>query len=392
MKRGNRVRVIVSVAEPSGDAHAAAVVREVRRRRPDVEFEGFGGDLLRAAGCRVHEDLTSAASIGFRFLAHLRRFIRAIRTFDRLLDEAPPAAVLLVDSPGFNFALARLAHWRGVPVVYYICPQIWAWAPWRRPKVLKYTDLLLTILPFEEKLYRNPKVPVVSVGHPLGDSLPKFSPKAGEDLRARLRIPADCKVISFLPGSREHEVKDLMPLFREIIDGMNLSSGKHRLLISAFQEGLRAAAEEALFGCRVPHEVLSDDSRAIAQASDLVLVASGTASLEVAYFEKPMLVLYNASWLKRLIYRLYIVTPYFALPNILGAALFDGQPVVYEGLCGDEEASKLASIARSLLDDGPERTQAITRLQRLKAAKRDVFAPGSSARAAETFLEFLQRD
>jgi len=389
MKRDSNLRVIVSAVERSGDAHAAALVSEVRRRRPDVEFEGFGGELLREAGCRVHEDLTSAASMGFRFVGHFRRFVRAIRTFDRLLDEAPPAAVLLVDSPGFNFALARLAYWRRVPVVYYICPQIWAWGPWRRSKVLKYTDLLLTILPFEEELYRNPKVPVVSVGHPLGDSLSRFSPTAGEELRARLRIPSDCKVISFLPGSREHEVKDLMPLFREIIDGMELSSDRHRLLISAFQEGLRASTEEALFGCRVPHEVLSDDSRAIAQASDLVLVASGTASLEVTYFEKPMLVLYNVSRLKRLLYSLLIVTPYFALPNILGASLFDGEPVVYEGLCGEDKVGELAAVAKSLLEEGPERAQSIARLQRLKAEKQHVFAPGASARAADAFMEFL---
>ena len=135
--------------------------------------------------------------------------------------------------------------------------------------------------------------------------------------------------------------------------------------------------------------MLSDDSRAIAQASDLVLVASGTASLEVAYFEKPMLVLYNASRFKRWIYRLYIVTPYFALPNILGASLFDGQPLVYEGLCGDDEAGELASVAKSLLEEGPERAQAVARLQRLKAEKQQVFSPGGTARAAEAFLEFL---
>jgi lipid-A-disaccharide synthase len=385
-----KVRVFVSANERSGDAHAAALVGEVRRRRPDVEFEGFGGEMLREAGCHIHEDLISAASMGLHFVAHFRRFVRAIRTFDRLLDEALPAAVLLVDSPGFNFVLARLAHWRGVPVVYYICPQIWAWAPWRRPKVLKYTDLLLTILPFEEGLYRNPDVPVVSVGHPLGDSLSRFSPKAGEALRARLRIPGDSKVISFLPGSREHEVKDLMPLFRKIIDGMELAGGSHRLLISACQEALRASAEEALFGCRVPHEVLADDARAIAQASDLVLVASGTASLEVAYFEKPMLVLYNAGGLRRLMFDLYSVTPYFSLPNILGASLLDGEPLVYERLCAGGEASEIVAVAKSLLEEGPERAQAIARLQRLKAEKDQVFAPGSAARAADAFLEFLQ--
>ncbi len=381
-------KIIVSAAERSGDTHGANLVREVRRRRPDAEFEGFGGELLRGAGVRIHEDLVSMASMGFGFLANLWRYVRVVRTFDRLL-ESRPDCVLLVDSPGLNFTLARLAKWRGIPVVYYICPQIWAWAPWRRSKVLRYTDLLFTILPFEEDLYRNAKVPVLSVGHPLGDALARLPPGGGEDLRARLRIPPGDRVIAILPGSREHEVELLMPLFRRIIDRMDLDPGHHRLLISSCLESFRAAVEEALFGCRIPHEVLAEDSRVIAQASDLVLVASGTMSLEVAFFEKPMLVLYRAGALKRLLFNnLISVTPFFALPNILGASLTGGEPIVLERLCKGNEAEELAPIARGLLEEGPTRDASIDRLRRLKER---VFAPGATVRAAEALLEFVRK-
>ena len=381
-------KIVVSAGERSGDTHAANLVREVLHRRPEVRFEGFGGDLLASAGCKVHEDLASVASMGVGFVAHLRQYIRAIRTFHRILMEDRPTCVVLVDSPGFNFALARVATWCGVPVVYYICPQIWAWAPWRLSKVFRYTDLLLTILPFEEALYRNDEVPVVGVGHPAGDSLAQVSPHAGEELRARLRISPEDRVIAILPGSREHEVVGLMPLFREIIDRMELDPQHTRLLISAFKEPYRAAVEESLFGCRIPHEALADDSRAITQASDLVLVASGTASLEVAFYEKPMLVLYHTSRWKQLLYELFSVTPYFAMPNILGAGWNGGEPLVLEKICNGGEAAELAPVATSLLMDGPARRRQIELLRDLKER---AIAPGATARAAQALLEFIAR-
>jgi lipid-A-disaccharide synthase len=382
-------RLLVSAAEGSADAHLAKLACELRRRQPDIEIEGFGGKLLAAAGCRVHEDLIALASMGIGFLANTRRFFGVVKTFDRLLGERRPDAVLLVDSPGLHLILARLARWRDVPVVYYICPQIWAWAPWRRSKVLRYTDLLLVILPFEADLYRSEDgPPVVYVGHPLGDSLAAIEPSAGERIRAGLRIPPEARVIGIFPGSREAEVRGLMPLFRTIIDDMGLDPSRHRLLVSSFREGFRGAIEEMLLGCRIPHEVLAEDTRAIALASDFVIAKSGTASLEVAYFEKPMVVLYRVSRLGKLFFRLVSVTPYFALPNILGASLLDGAPVVPERLLAGRDTADLAALARSLLDPGPARDDAVRKLRRLKES---AFAPGANARAADVLLRFLER-
>jgi lipid-A-disaccharide synthase len=378
--------IIVSAAEGSGDSHLARLVRELRVRRPDLRFEGFGGELLRAAGCRLHADLVAHASMGLGFLSKVGRYLRVIAAFDRLLREVRPSAVLLVDSPGLHFIFARLARWRGVPVVYYILPQIWAWAPWRRAKVLRYTDLLLAILPFEEDLYRNLDVPVVYVGHPLGDSLGAVEPGAGRRVRESLRIPADARVVGIIPGSREHEVRDLMPLFRGIVERMGLDPSRHRLLVSSFREDFRVKIEEMLMGCRIPHEVLSEDFRAITLASDIILAKSGTSSLEAAYFEKPMIVLYKAGRIARFLFSQYRVTPFFALPNILGMSLSGGEPTVPERLCDGREAPELAPVARALLDPGPARDDAVRRLRRLKEV---AFAPGATARAAGAFLEFL---
>jgi lipid-A-disaccharide synthase len=294
----------------------------------------------------------------------------------------------LVDSPGLHFIFARLARWHGVPVVYYICPQIWAWAPWRRSKILKYTDLLLVILPFEEGMYQNPQVPVVWVGHPLADSLSLAASDAGEKLRSHLQIPPERRVITIFPGSRELEVKKLIPLFREIVDRMDLDPGKHCLLVQSFREAFRPAIEAAMSGCRVPYRVLDEDPRAMAMASDFVFAKSGTTTLEVAYFEKPMMVLYRASALGRLLFYLLSVTPYFALPNVLGAGFRDGKPIVHEQLCRGDEAEKLAPVARSLLEAGPVRDEAIESLRWLKGS---AFRPGATSRAADALIAFLER-
>ena len=379
-------RILISAAERSGDAHAAHLVREIARLQPGIEMEGFGGDLMAASGVKLARNIIALASMGLGFLPNTGRYLRILRDFDRMLVEFAPDAVLLVDSPGLHFLFARLARWRGVPVIYYICPQIWAWAPWRRARVLRYTDLLLTILPFEEELYRNERVPVVHVGNPVGDSLQAVEPGAGAAIREKLRIPPDARVIGILPGSREREIRGTLPVFRSIIDGLNLDPTRHRLLISSFQERFRGAIEDGLMGCRIPHEVLLDDSRAIAIASDLVLVASGTASLEVAYFQKPMIVIYRVSRSARFLFQLYSVTPYFSLPNILSASTGEAAPIVPERLCIEDDASDLVATARSLLDDTPERRATIDALGRLREK---VLTAGATSRAANAVVAFL---
>ncbi len=378
--------IFISAAERSGDAHAARLVKEILGRDRGVEFSGFGGELLAEAGCRLVAETAGMATIGIGFFRHLRGFLQTIRRFDRMLRDDPPRIVVLVDSPGLHFLFARLARWRGVPVVYYICPQIWAWAPWRLRKVLRYTDLLLPILPFEAAVYKNERVPVVHVGHPLAEALAELPVDGGPRLREELGIPAATRVIGVLPGSRAQEVEGLMPLFREILDELELDAEENRLLVSCFRRSFRDTIEAAMEGCSLACEILDVDSRSIAQASDFVLVASGTATLEVAYFEKPMVVLYRAKAWLRLARKGFEVIPCFALPNILGAALSGGESVVPERLCRGDEARELAQVVRPLLEAGEAREAMVERLRQVKAR---VMAPGASRNAANAVLGLL---
>lgn len=384
----SNTRLLVSAVEPSADLHLAHLLEELGKLQPSLEYRGFGGERMRQAGCRIDADPTSFSSVGFGFFSSIGHYFRLLKTFDRLLREFKPAAVLLVDAPAFNFLLARLARWRGVPVVYYICPQIWAWAPWRRRKVLRYTDLLMPIIPFEEELYRNDKVPVHYVGHPIADELSNLPDSLGEELRGALGVGAGEKLIGIFPGSRRQEVEALSSSFFNLLGQMELGPQRHRVAVSALRAEFKEVIETAAAKQGLKVEIVEGDCRALMSACDLALVASGTASLELAWFEKPMLVFYKVN---RLGYRLFksffSVTPWFTLPNILGCEANSGEATVFEKLLrSDSELEELVPLAMGLLEDDQRRTEAVERLQRLKNA---CMKPGANAKAAEVLTDFL---
>jgi len=382
-------RIFISAGERSGDVHAANLIRFTRSIHPGVEFEGFGGPRMEKAGCLLHRNMLDLSVMWTSFLGHLFQFMGIIRKFYWLLRERPPRALVLVDYPGLHFILARLARWRGVPVVYFICPQIWGWAPWRRSKIIRLTDLLMVILPFEEDLYRNPRTPVVYVGHPLADELLLTNcQEDGEALRDRLfgpppLLPKDGKIVGIFPGSRDQEVRALLPLFRNILDEMELDPERHRLLVSSCKPEFRPQIEEAFSGIQVPLEIDEGDSRRIMVACDFALVASGTASLELAFFGKPMIVLYRIAPWANFLYRVFGVNPFISLVNILGRG-----EVVPERVVTNDRADDLGPRARDLFHDTPERKLCLERLERMRE---EAFQVGAVERAARTLLDFLKK-
>ncbi len=383
MSADGTCRVFISAGERSGDAHAANLIRSVRAMRPGISFEGFGGPRMKDAGCLLHRDMLDLSVMWTSFLGHIFKFLGLIRRFYWLIRERPPEALVLVDYPGLHFILARLARARGIPVVYYICPQIWAWAPWRRSKILRLCDLLMVILPFESELYRNPRIRVTYVGHPLADELLKLDPGAGAAaLRKNLCVPPGGKVIGVFPGSRAQEVRSLMPLFRNVLEECALDPGRDRLIVSSCRKEFRAAIEEGLRGLTVPPLIDEGDSRLIMAACDFALVASGTASLELAFYGKPMIVLYRVAAWALFLYHGLSVTPFISLVNILGRGEVVPERVVHRARAGD-----LGRKARELILDTPERELCLSRMARMRE---EAFRPGGIERAARTLVDFLE--
>lgn len=364
--------------------HASSLIRQLAEIRPEIQFEGFGGRRMEAAGCRLHADILHLAGMGFSFLQNIMAFVGLLRRFYKLTRDHPPDALVLVDFPGFNFLLARLAKLQGVPVVYYICPQIWAWAPWRRKKILRLTDLLMAIFPFEVDFYGGADDRVVYVGHPLADALAEVSdPDAmARNFRKAHEINDEDFVVGVFPGSRDHEVTSLMPFYRKTLERLELN-GKSAVMVSCCRDRYRSQIEEQLGSLSTPATIVDGDARPLMAACDVALVASGTATLELAFFEKPMMVSYRVNRRDYWIYRFICTSPFVSLVNILAQRRVVPEEVTYKDSASDLNMSQL----KAFVNDEAARESC---REELRGLKEDVFQPGGSRTAAETLVRFLE--
>jgi lipid-A-disaccharide synthase len=375
----SRPRLLVSCGEPSGDLYAAELTRHLRARVPDLEVLGLGGDRLEGEGAHLLAHVRDVAVVGlFEVLRHLRR-LRAV--FRGLLDEVDrgrPALAVLVDYAGFNLRLARALRARGVPVVYYVSPQVWAWRRGRLRTIRQTVSHMIVIFPFEEALYREAGVPVSFVGHPLVD-LVEPAPDPAAFLTSAGLDPSR-PVIAVLPGSRPQEVAhNIAPL-----------AGALRLLAGARPElqfalavatGLDPRAlEGAVQG--LPVKLLSGKTHALMSASTLGLVASGTATVEAALVEMPMLVVYRLSRLTYTLGRPFVRVPHYAMANLIA-----GRRVVKELIQADFTPERVADEALALLDDPPARAALRGELGEVR---RRLGPPGASERAAAVVANLIQ--
>ena len=291
------MKIFFSVGEPSGDLHAANLIRELRAPQPDVEAVGYGGPQMAAAGCQLHADLTALAVMWFlRVLLNLHKFLDLASRADRYFRHHRPDAVVLIDYPGFNWWIARRAKAHGIPVFYYVPPQIWAWASWRVKKMRRFVDHVLCSLPFEERWYRQRGCRATFVGHPYFDEVRRqqldadFSPR-----RHGSRRPA-----GYHSARLAHAGSDAQPGTRFC---------KRRRLVHAAVPQVRFAVasfkpHQAEFarqrrrrrpGCRV--EVFVRRTPELIHAADCCLAVSGSVSLELLYHAKPTAILYrSARW------------------------------------------------------------------------------------------------
>jgi lipid-A-disaccharide synthase len=372
-------RVMLVTGEASGDLHAAGLVAALRRREPGIEIWGVGGHEARASGMQTAVDIADIATLGLVEVAEKgRALLRTYRMLRRELYERPPQLLVLIDFPEFNLALAAVAKRRRVPVFYYVSPQVWAWRRRRVRKILRRIDRLAVLFPFEPAVYGNdPKV--VFVGHPLLD---RVRPTASrEETLARHRLDPRKPLVALLPGSRRHEIERMLPAMAGAAETLAANHGV-QCAVALAPTLPRGLAEPIVAGRAVSLPLIEGDTYNLVAASDLVLVASGTATLEVALLERPMVIMYRSSPITFFIAERLVGVPWLGMPNLIA-----GREIVPELLQRDVRADEIARVAGAILAD-PGR--ASTMRADLAAVHAALGAPGAADRAADLALGLLR--
>ncbi|HUW56635.1 MAG TPA: lipid-A-disaccharide synthase [Planctomycetota bacterium] len=372
------LRLFFSVGDVSADLHAANLIREIRKLRPDTVIEGFGGPQMRDAGCDVHYPLTTMNVMGVRnVVLHLPKVWSTQRSALKHFEKHRPDAVVAVDFPGYNLALARWLRPRRIPVICYICPQIWAWMPGRIHKIRKRITKALCIFPFEEKIYRDAGVPVEYVGHPLFDHLDGL--RIDEDFCRRLRREAGEVLIGLLPGSRTQEIRNLLPVMAKSARIIARELPKVLFALPFSGEGHHRIIRRILRKYDMPVRLLRDRTFEVMKESDFCMVTSGTATLELTHFNTPMMVMYRVDWPSYLVIHPFMRTEYIAMVNIL-----IGREVVPDRLLWRDDAERLARDALDIIRN-PDRKREVT--DALRKLRVELDHPGASRQAAESILK-----
>ena len=375
------MRIMISCGEPSGDLYAGALVAEILAREPTAEVFGFGGRQLAAAGARLVGDfqglsvtgLTEAIRVLPRSFAMLRRLTAAAR-------EQRPDVFVAIDFPDFNFRLMARLHALGIPVVYYISPQLWAWRPGRMQTMKRFVTRVLVIFPFEEELYRKAGVPVEFVGHPLVDLVRVRQPRAAL-LRERGLDPT-APTVALLPGSRPNELRRIvprmaasLPLIRARVPGVQfLVAAAPNLRDELFAPLIEGATGEPSTRA-VPVRERTDD---VLAAADVVITASGTATVQAALHERPMVVVYSLSPLTYRLGKPFVRVDTYAMANLVA-----GKRIVPELIQEDFTAERVAAEAVRFLTDGELHARTRDELRRVREK---LGGPGASGRAADAVL------
>ncbi|MFZ5571655.1 MAG: lipid-A-disaccharide synthase [Thermodesulfobacteriota bacterium] len=380
MTDANRKKMLIVTGETSGDHHGAGVVAALKKIDPAVAVYGVGGDALAGEGVELIRHSKDLAVVGIlEVLANFSTIWNAYSAVKKIIRERPPDLVLLIDYPDFNLAVARYAKKYRIPVLYYISPQIWAWRQGRARKIARIVDRMAVIFPFEVPFYQRVGLDVRFVGHPLRDRIPAQMDR--EAARQRLGFETESPIIGLLPGSRKGEIDRMLPL---ILDAAVLirreMSGAGFILPLA--PGLDAeAVENHIRRRKIPVRVVTDQFYQAVGFCDLALAVSGTATLETALLEKPMVILYLVSPLTYMIGSMLVKVDHIGIANIVA-----GKKVVPELIQQHATPARIAAEALKILKD-PERMHAVA--QELSQIKEKLGEPGAAKRVAAMAWEMM---
>jgi lipid-A-disaccharide synthase len=382
MNHPDRNRKIMIIAgEASGDLHGSNLVRAMHEIDPAIRFYGIGGVRMEEAGVNLVARSSDMAVVGLtEVISRLPRILKVFFNLRKDLAESPPDLLIPIDYPDFNFPLASAAKKRGVRVFYYISPQVWAWRKGRIGKMKKIVDRMAVIFPFEKDFYAREGMEVSFVGHPFLDTVHIESPR--EEVLRRLGLEAGCRTIGILPGSREGEVRRILPdmLGTARILSQRLSPVQFLLPVAdtLSEEFIRNIAGALPVKLALAKDRIYDAIGAM----DVAMVASGTATLETALLGTPMIIVYRVSPLTYAVGRLLVDVDHIGIVNIIA-----GKAIVPEFIQGDVVPEKMADAIVQILSDEKKYGEIKENLSRVREK---LGQPGASRRVAELAYELMQ--
>jgi len=367
-------KIFISAGELSGDLHGGKLVEALKNLHPDLPVSAIGGDNMANAGAQLLFHIRETSFMGFtEVIKHLPFIARLFRRTMQFIDECRPDVVVLIDYPGFNLRLAKAVTRRNIPIVYYITPQVWAWHQSRVKKIRRYTREVLCILPFEAPWFSKRGVKATFVGHPLLDQI--NSPERTEDNEFKNGAP----LIGLFPGSRRQEVEKHLPLMIATVKDLRAELPEMQAAVAVandidpcvFQENYR-------FGWLTWHK---NRNRQLMAAADVLIMASGTATLEATIVNKPFVVIYRMAPLSYWLGKKVIKVPFIAIANLIA-----GKKIVTELIQHEASVENIAREVLRILRDQPYADEMRTALQNVN---RQLGEPGASARAARIILNYL---
>ena len=374
------VKIVFSAGESSGDQHAASMFTHLKQHLPAVQGLGMGAAKMREAGIDVRVDSSAIGVIGLvEILRHYGEIRAALTAMKQLLQDERPDLLVCVDYKEFNLKLARFAKQIGIKVLFYVSPQVWAWRPGRVVTYGKAIDMMAVIFPFETPYYEKQGVPVRYVGHP---SVDKVKPlRSREDDFDLFGLDAQKPVVGLLPGSRVNEIRRLLPLMLDAAVLLKQRIGDVQFVLPQADSIADTVLAPYLEACDLNIKVIKSQPYDVIQCADALMTASGTASLEIALLQVPMVIVYKLSMLTYWLGRMLVNIPFIGLPNIVAA-----RAVVKELIQHEANAQALADETWRLLQDADYRQRILHDLAEVKAK---LGAGGGSENMARLACEML---
>lgn len=375
-------KIMVVAGEVSGDMQAARVIQALQKKDPTLTFVGMGGDEMRKAGVKIVFDPTQISTIGFvEALKHLRKLYAVLDLLSRVIDEEKPDLLFLVDYSAFNMKMAKIGQRKEVPVVNYFSPSAWVWGKWRAKTMAKRGARIAAVFPMEAKVYQEAGADVTFVGHPLLDFVaPEMS---RTDFRAYVGVGEDVPLIGLLPGSRRGEIASLLPPMIEAAELIHARHPEFVFLLPVASPQLRAQVETVVGAAlqRLPLRIIDGHAYEVMDNGELILCASGTATLEAACIGVPMVIVYITSWSTYRLSKVLAHVPFAGLPNIIA-----GRRIVPELLQEDVTGANIAHAALELADHAEKRDEMKRELSRVRQA---LGATGAVERVGDLILRVI---